>query len=110
MDPILNVPLFLFSVVIISLSGVMMPGPVMAVTIAKGRKSGNAGALIALGHGIIEIPLMVIIYLGFAQFFTDDAVRRLIGLIGGLMLGYMGIQMFKVRDHTGLEGNDTGFN
>ncbi|MEE9459888.1 MAG: LysE family transporter, partial [Candidatus Bathyarchaeia archaeon] len=110
MDPILNVPLFLFSVVIISLSGVMMPGPVMAVTIAKGRKSGNAGALIALGHGIIEIPLMVIIYLGFAQFFTDEIVRRLIGLIGGLMLGYMGIQMFKARDHIGLEGNDTGFN
>jgi threonine/homoserine/homoserine lactone efflux protein len=110
MDPILNVPLFLFSVVIISLSGVMMPGPVMAVTIAKGRKSGNAGALIALGHGIIEIPLMVIIYFGFAQFFTDEAVRRLIGLIGGLMLGYMGIQMFKVRDHTEIEGSDTGFN
>ena len=63
MDPLLNVLIFLASVAIISLSGVMMPGPVTAVTIAKGRESGNGGALIALGHGIIEIPLIVLIYL-----------------------------------------------
>jgi len=37
MDASLNVPIFLVSVVIISLSGVIMPGPVTAVTIAKGR-------------------------------------------------------------------------
>jgi threonine/homoserine/homoserine lactone efflux protein len=98
MDQSLSVPIFLASVAVTSLSGVMMPGPVMAVTVAKGRKSGIAGALIALGHGIIEIPLMVLIYLGFAQFFTYEIVRRAIGLVGGLMLGFMGVQMFKTKD------------
>ena len=102
MDFLLNVPLFLASVVVISLSGVMMPGPVMAVTIAKGRESGNAGIFIALGHGVIEIPLMFVIYLGFAQFFVNETVTRVIGLIGGGMLVYMGLQMFRTR-YQGIE-------
>ena len=98
MNSLLNIPLFLASVAFISLSGVMMPGPVMAVTISKGRNSGNAGALIALGHGIIEIPLIILIFFGFAQFFSYEIVRRVIGLVGGLMLGFMGLQMFKTKD------------
>ncbi len=110
MDSLLNIPFFLVSVVFISLSGVMMPGPVMAVTITKGRSSGNAGALIALGHGIIEIPLMILIYFGFAQFFSYEIVRRVIGLVGGLMLGFMGMQMFKTRNQIIEERSDLKFN
>lgn len=48
---------FLFTAVIISLSGVMAPGPMTTVTISKGSKSPYAGALIAVGHGIVEFPL-----------------------------------------------------
>lgn len=86
----LNLPAFLASVIAISLSGVMAPGPVLAVTISKGRMNGNAGAYIALGHGVIEIPLMTGIYLGFAQLLVLDAVKSIVGLAGGLMLLYMG--------------------
>lgn len=106
MYTLLDVLVFLVSVVIISLSGVMMPGPVTAVTIAKGRRDGNAGALIAFGHGIIEIPLMVLIYLGFAQLFSNEIVRRSVGFIGGLMLGFMGVQMFRSRDYIAGEEKD----
>jgi len=53
---------FLFTAVVISLSGVMAPGPITAVTIGKGSKSPYAGALIAIGHGIVEFPLMVAIF------------------------------------------------
>jgi len=88
---------FLASVIVISLSGVMVPGPVTAVTVAEGRRDGNAGALIAVGHGVVEVPLMVLIYLGFAQLFTCDVARRGIGFAGGLTLGVMGLQMFRVR-------------
>jgi len=106
MYSLLDVIIFLASVAVISLSGVMMPGPVTAVTIAKGRRSGNAGALIALGHGIIEIPLMVLIYLGFAHFFSNEIVRRVVGFVGGLMLGFMGVEMFRSRDNIGSEERD----
>ncbi len=50
--------LFLGSVILISLSGVLMPGPLFAVTLKKASKSKVAGALIAVGHGIVEFPLM----------------------------------------------------
>ena len=39
-----NLPLFLASVVGISLSGAMMPGPVTAVTIANGARQKTAGS------------------------------------------------------------------
>ena len=106
MEGVLNLSLFLVSVIFISMSAIMMPGPVFAVTIAKGHKDKNAGALIALGHGIIEVPLILLIYLGFAKFFTSDAIKMVIGLVGGAMLIFMGIQMFKGRKSMAAESGD----
>jgi len=104
MEAITDLYLFLLSVIFISLSGVMMPGPVFAITITKGYRDKIAGALIAFGHGVIEFPLMFLIYFGFAQFFTSNVAKMVIGLVGGLMLTYMGIQMFKTRGKTREEG------
>ena len=58
---------FLLEAVLISLSGVIAPGPVTAVTVSKGTKSPHAGAMIALGHGIVEIPLMILMLYGFGD-------------------------------------------
>jgi len=92
--------LFLASVVFISLSGVMMPGPLFAVTIEKAAKHKTAGLLIAVGHGIVEFPLMFLIYYGLTQFVTSDglqAVQIIVGLIGGLLMMYMGVRTFRNR-------------
>jgi len=85
--------LFLLSAAGISLSGVMLPGPLTAATIAKGYREQNAGIFIALGHAVIELPLMALIYFGFAHFFTFPEVKRAIGLAGGLMLIAMGLMV-----------------
>ena len=50
---------FLLSVAAISLSGVLMPGPVFAVAVAKGHRSPAAGLKIAIGHGIVEFLLQL---------------------------------------------------
>jgi len=76
---------FLLSVVIISLSGVMMPGPMFAVTVAKSYRSQLAGIQIALGHAMVEIPLILLIYFGLAQFFQHEVVRLVLNLVGGAM-------------------------
>jgi threonine/homoserine/homoserine lactone efflux protein len=83
--------LFLLSAAGISLSGVMLPGPLTAATIAKGYREQNAGIFIALGHAVIELPLMALIYFGFAHFFASPEARKVIGLAGGLMLIAMGL-------------------
>jgi threonine/homoserine/homoserine lactone efflux protein len=68
----------------------MLPGPLTAATIAKGYREQNAGIFIALGHAVIELPLMALIYFGFAHFFASPEAKKVIGLAGGLMLIAMG--------------------
>jgi threonine/homoserine/homoserine lactone efflux protein len=87
--------LFLLSAAGISLSGVMIPGPLTAATIAKGYREQNAGTFIALGHLVIELPLMVLIYFGFAQFFASPEVKKVIGVAGGLVLLFMGAMVLR---------------
>jgi threonine/homoserine/homoserine lactone efflux protein len=87
--------LFLLSAAGISLSGVMMPGPLTAATIAKGYHEQNAGIFIALGHAVVELPLMALIYFGFAQFFASPEVKKVVGVAGGLMLVFMGLMVLR---------------
>jgi threonine/homoserine/homoserine lactone efflux protein len=89
--------LFLASVLLISLSGVLMPGPLFAVTIKKASKSKTAGALIAIGHGIVEIPLMFLIFFVLSEFNLPDFVQVAVGLVGGFLMVFMGVQAFRSR-------------
>lgn len=79
----------------ISLSGVMAPGPVTAVTLGKGSHSPHAGAIISLGHGFVEFPLMIILFFGFGAIFKLSYVKGAIALVGGILLIIMGIGMLK---------------
>ncbi len=88
---------FITSVVLISMSGVLLPGPLFAVTIEKATKWKTAGALIALGHGVIEFPLMFLIYFLLSQLTLPAAVEIGIGLIGGIFMIFMGVQAFRNR-------------
>jgi len=85
--------LFLIEVVVISLSGVMVPGPVTAAAIAMGTRSRYAGALIAVGHGVVEFPLMILIVLGVGRILKLPTAQIIIGLAGGAFLLIMAIQM-----------------
>ena len=101
---------FLLSVVIISLSGVMMPGPMFAVTVAKSYKSQFAGTQIALGHAIVEIPLIFLIYFGFARFFEEELVQIILYLVGAVMLLWLGVSMFRARVGVIEKGKDLAYN
>ena len=92
--------LFLLSAAGISLTGVMLPGPLTAATIAKGYSDKNAGALIAAGHAVIEVPLIAVIYFGFGQFIASPQVEKGIYIVGGLMLLYLGFRMFRATGET----------
>jgi threonine/homoserine/homoserine lactone efflux protein len=87
--------LFLLEAALISLSGVMAPGPITAVTVGKGSKSPHAGAWVAIGHGIVEFPLIALIFWGFGYLLNLTYVKTAIALVGGLLLLLMGIGMFR---------------
>ena len=100
----------LLSVVIISFSGVMAPGPMFAVTLTKSYKSPWAGTQIALGHAVIEVPLILLIYFGFARFFENNMVQLVLSVVGGGMIIWLGIGMFRARTEVVQKGKDLPYN
>ncbi len=94
----LSYPAFLLETLLISLSGVMAPGPITAVSVGKGSESPHAGALVAVGHGLIEIPLIALVAWGFGRLVSAPYAKMVIALLGGAILVLMGIDMLrKVR-------------
>jgi threonine/homoserine/homoserine lactone efflux protein len=79
------------------MSGVLMPGPLFAVTIKKAAKNKFSGALIAVGHGIVEFPLMFLIFFVLSYFTVPFLVQVAVGLVGGFLMVFMGIQAFRSR-------------
>ncbi len=79
----------------ISLSGVMAPGPLTAVTVGEATRSPHVGAWIAVGHGVVEIPLMVAVLYGFGTVLNHPTAQATIGLVGALFLLFMGISMLR---------------
>jgi threonine/homoserine/homoserine lactone efflux protein len=78
----------------IAFSGAIMPGPVLTYTIRQSLVSGpKAGFLIMFGHAILEIALISLIFLGFDVLLQSDAAQIAIGMVGGLLLIYLGYDM-----------------
>jgi threonine/homoserine/homoserine lactone efflux protein len=90
----MNVLLFSLQVFVISFSGAMQPGPVTAAAIAIGGRNRYAGILLALGHVIVEFPLMILIMLGIGRVFELRAFQIVVGLAGGIVLLIMATTMF----------------
>jgi threonine/homoserine/homoserine lactone efflux protein len=84
---------FFLSAIAISLSGVMAPGPMTAATLAAGTRHRHAGVMIALGHAVVEIPLILLLVVGAASFLESATARAVIGLAGGAVLVFMGLQL-----------------
>jgi threonine/homoserine/homoserine lactone efflux protein len=98
------------AVITASLSGVMMPGPMFTVTVAKSLKSPWTGVLVSLGHAVIEVPLILLIYFGLKGFFQNEIFQLVLSLLGGGMIIYMGIDLFRARKKIIKEGKDTSYN
>ena len=81
---------------IIALSGALMPGPVLTVTVSESaRRGAMAGPMMILGHGILELVLVLALLGGLAPFFSRDEVFITISLLGGMILLWMAYMMFK---------------
>ena len=86
-----------FSSFLVALSGALVPGPLFSVTVAESARRGAvAGPLIIIGHGILELSLVILIIFGIAPFLGAPLTRTIISMIGGLVLVYMGYRL--VRD------------
>jgi threonine/homoserine/homoserine lactone efflux protein len=99
---------FIATIILVSLSGVLMPGPVFATAIAEGRKSKHAGFLIATGHAVVEVPIIITLFI-FGKIEMSDAIRATIGIAGGVFLLYFAFSALKEKEGKQLKGFIAGF-
>ena len=89
---------FLGLVIIISASGVMSPGPLFAANIMYGLREGKiSGLKMAIGHTIVEFPLILFLGIGFFSIENMPEIRIVITILGAIgLFGFAALQIRSV--------------
>jgi threonine/homoserine/homoserine lactone efflux protein len=78
------------------LSGALMPGPVLAVTISSVVQMGFFSAiLLMIGHSILELAVVLALVLGLKNILKNRYVTGIIGVGGGLVMLWFSYGMIK---------------
>jgi threonine/homoserine/homoserine lactone efflux protein len=78
---------FATTVIIISVSGVMSPGPLFAANVVYGTKSGwKSGIKMAYGHTLVELPLVILLGIGAVSLGALPQFREYISILGAVSL------------------------
>jgi threonine/homoserine/homoserine lactone efflux protein len=78
------------------LSGALMSGPVLAITISSVIQIGFIAAiLIILGHSILELLIVVALGLGLKNALRNRYVTAFIGVVGGSAMLWFAYGMIK---------------
>lgn len=103
---------FFFYVILVSTSGVFSPGPLFFVNLFYGSKYGSImGLKIAVGHTLVEFPLLVLLFYGISKFssmsISDSDILKIIGIVWGVfMIFFSFIQIYPVIKNKSLETNN----
>ncbi len=90
---------FLGLVIIISASGVMSPGPLFAANVMYGLREGKiSGLKMAVGHTIVEFPLILFLGVGFFSIENIPEIRTAITVLGAI--GLFGFAILQIRTVT----------
>lgn len=81
---------------IIALSGALMPGPLLTITISESAKRGPwAGPQLIAGHAILELLMVVILLLGIGPLLQTDKSFIIIAFTGSAFMLWIALNMFK---------------
>ena len=87
---------FAATVVLVTVSGALAPGPLFFTTISHGTKLGAKGGLaFAIGHTLFEFPLIILLALGLDTIVRVPEVKAVTGIIGGAALIVFGIMQIR---------------
>lgn len=100
---------FMLKAALISLSAVLSPGPITALTVSKGTEHPLSGFYISIGHSIVELPLMILIMVGLDKYLQINWVRIVIGILGGLFLLKIGVGLLKNIFAAKIEQNNLNY-
>jgi len=105
---------FAVTVIVISASGVMSPGPLFAANVFYGLKQGTrAGIKMSLGHTIVELPLVLLLGAGAFSLEELPQFRVIISIFGALgLFAFAGLQLrtvFQNKNTSGLSSKHGPF-
>ena len=82
---------------LIALSGVLLPGPMLAFIVTK-TLSGDArtGPLAAMGHILVELGIITLIFLGLGFALKSQLFQTAVGVVGGILLVGLGL-LYAIR-------------
>ncbi len=89
---------FAVTTIMVSMSGILMPGPMFAVTLAEGKKNRFAGFEISAGHAAIELPIIILLFLS-GTLIDIGSARHILFLTGGLVMLYLAYSEIK-KEHS----------
>jgi threonine/homoserine/homoserine lactone efflux protein len=83
---------FIGTVVVVTASGALAPGPLSFAILMHGSKGGAwAGFSCAIGHMLVELPLILALALGLLAAADQPLIRSTIGIVGGIGLIVFGV-------------------
>ncbi|MBU0498228.1 MAG: LysE family translocator [Candidatus Thermoplasmatota archaeon] len=83
---------FAVTVVLVTASGALAPGPLFVATFTHGSRSGiKSGILFAVAHTVVEFSLVMLLALGLLTVANQPVVRIGIGVAGGCVLLIFGL-------------------
>ena len=87
---------FAIIVIVISASGVMAPGPLFAANVSYGLREGTrSGIKMAIGHTIVEFPLVILLGIGVFSLEIFPEFRTIISIFGAITLFVFAIFQIK---------------
>ena len=92
---------------VIALSGALMPGPLLAVTVRHASRRGFVAApMLVLGHAVAEAALMIFLMFGLIEWLKGDASIAVISIAGSCMLLWMAAGMAAEARKSGFASAD----
>ena len=89
---------FIITVVLVTASGALAPGPLFFATISHSTRSGvSSGLIFSISHTVVEFSLIILLAIGLITIASEPIVRMIIGITGGIVLILFGaIQIKKI--------------
>ncbi|UNC91512.1 LysE family transporter [Candidatus Contubernalis alkaliaceticus] len=93
-----------FSSMFIGFSGALVPGPLLSVNVRETLKRGiSAGPLLISGHALLELGITLALVFGLSVFLVSPVVSGTFGLLGAVVLVWMGYGMLREARQKNLE-------
>jgi len=83
---------YIITVVLITASGALAPGPLFFQTISQGIKIGaRSGLIFSISHTVVEFSLIMLLAFGLLAVKNEIFIRNIISILGGIVLIIFGL-------------------